>query len=404
MVSNTSMDRIKLVIKCANISDEDCDVIACPTSEIMLLKLGQVSSDLLKKAGSSLQTECNRMVKDGFKLTSGEIAVTDSYNLKCKKIFFFYLKPFYKARKKGENCYDCIQTIIQRCLSKVEELKLKSICFPLIGCGNNGYNEVEVAGATLSAITKFGGNIADSLNKVSIVIKNKGIYTQFLRFFSDFFDLHKKYQENVTYYYLPKLKKEKDYSLISVSNDQKEVLQQNSVIVSVLSLSKETSDTAFDVLKNFIVNCLQYIAINPELLYSQLLLADGILDICTNLEVSAFMTETKGMHILIAGESKAVLRTHQKILALMLKKERIIEKLKSGEWYYEDKNGSRPLTFEESFTMEESLGQKKKMFRLTDCMTNVVYINASEDMEECNVITGDKLRIKRMDQAKGIVS
>nr|XP_017213521.2 poly [ADP-ribose] polymerase 14 isoform X1 [Danio rerio] len=159
--TKTTQDGLKICLYEGNIQDASADVIVNTISEDMDLRKGAVSKALLQAAGHQLQSEVNRAAKS-FRLNTGEIVITDGYNLKCSRVFHVVC-PFWSQGSEDK----VLCQIIRNCLKNAETQRMNSIVFPAIGTGNLGFPKDLVAKIILTEVQQFN---TTNLRKVTVIV------------------------------------------------------------------------------------------------------------------------------------------------------------------------------------------------------------------------------------------
>ncbi|XP_073770752.1 protein mono-ADP-ribosyltransferase PARP14-like isoform X2 [Danio rerio] len=159
--TKTTQDGLKICLCEGNIQDASADVIVNTISEDMDLRKGAVSNALLQAAGHQLQSEIKRASKS-YKLNTGEIVITDGYNLKCSRVFHVVC-PFWRHGSEEW----VLNQIIRNCLKNAETQGLSSVVFPAIGTGNLGFPKDLVAKNMLTEVQQFN---TTNLRKVTVVV------------------------------------------------------------------------------------------------------------------------------------------------------------------------------------------------------------------------------------------
>ena len=120
---------ISVQILIGDISSEVTDAIVNSTGREMNLKgSGGVSAALLKKGGKELQKACDQKTKNKQYLSEGKVIDTKSGNLQCKRVFHIYFQKHFH-----------IEDIAKACIDRAVELNYRSIAFPGIGTGIEGF-------------------------------------------------------------------------------------------------------------------------------------------------------------------------------------------------------------------------------------------------------------------------
>ncbi|KAI5099590.1 poly [ADP-ribose] polymerase 14 isoform X2, partial [Silurus meridionalis] len=169
--AQTTVEGLKIILKKGNIQDACSDVIVNTISEDLDLSKGAVSKALLKAAGPQLQAETrsqNLKALGDSNLSYGDIVVTNSYNLKCKKVFHTVC-PFWNRGGRSE--VEVLRQIIRNCLRKAENQKMPSISFPAIGTGNLGFPRSLVSTLLLSEIHAYSARFSTRyLTEVNVIV------------------------------------------------------------------------------------------------------------------------------------------------------------------------------------------------------------------------------------------
>ncbi|XP_061170936.1 uncharacterized protein LOC133180422 [Saccostrea echinata] len=160
---------VELNVVKGEIAKADADVIVNTTSKDFNLSLGAVSSSIMKEARGNIQLNLK-----GKTANYGEILVTDSYHLKCKKVFHGALKSWTTDPKEEKECLKVLRQFVTNCLGKASELGYSSIAFPAIGTGRIGIPSEEVVKHVSDAIHTFmDENSHSSLKKITFIIYYK---------------------------------------------------------------------------------------------------------------------------------------------------------------------------------------------------------------------------------------
>ncbi|MCR4717456.1 MAG: macro domain-containing protein [Lachnospiraceae bacterium] len=133
-----------------------------------------VDSRIHLLAGVELRAECDEIVKRyGRGLRPGEARVTKGYNLNCDYIAHT-AGPLFRGQitdqieRELTSCY-------QASMKEAEKLKLKTIAFPVISTGDNGYPLDAACNVALQAIDEYFDE-ADTLKKAVIVAYDEDAY------------------------------------------------------------------------------------------------------------------------------------------------------------------------------------------------------------------------------------
>lgn len=148
----------------SDITEIKCDAIVNPTN-IRLIPGGGLDKTIQDIAGAGLLIDRIAIGKLGV----GHAAMTDAYNMPCKKIIHV-ASPVYIDGYRGEDillahCY-------AESLNLLSENKLNSIAFPLIASGTNGFPDKTAFSIAKSAILNYLDARPDTV--VYLVVYNKG--------------------------------------------------------------------------------------------------------------------------------------------------------------------------------------------------------------------------------------
>lgn len=131
-----------------DITKINVDCIVNPTDE-HFSGLGGTDGKIHRACGPSLRKACDSLPP----LATGEVCVTDSYDLKTCKYVIHTVGPRYSSGSRKEmmqleRCYENV-------LSKAVELKLESIAIPLISTGTFGFPKKKALRVATNIITEF---------------------------------------------------------------------------------------------------------------------------------------------------------------------------------------------------------------------------------------------------------
>ena len=163
---------VKVEILQGDITEDDSDAIVNTTNaELKLVGFG-VAGAIVRKGGPELQTICDTLVSQGFRLQEGKVCDTPSTgSLKCSKIFHVVVP---------QNDKHLLGKTIAACLKRAEKLQLNSIAFPAIGTGILGYSLEEAAHGICGSIIAFGQKTDPvHVNRVRIIIFQQEMYQSF---------------------------------------------------------------------------------------------------------------------------------------------------------------------------------------------------------------------------------
>ncbi|KAL3056675.1 hypothetical protein OYC64_019203 [Pagothenia borchgrevinki] len=154
--------KVHLTLKKGQIEEQQTDVIVNTTSEDRDLKIGEISNALLLKAGDQMQKE---MYKVSF---TGRLLITNSYNLKCEKVFHTVClgKGIYRQNTTPQKV---LGDSVTQCLQNAAKNRYKSIAFPAIGTGKLGFDKKEVAAIMAKAVFDFAHNCQTEIDVMFII-------------------------------------------------------------------------------------------------------------------------------------------------------------------------------------------------------------------------------------------
>ncbi|CAC5424295.1 Protein mono-ADP-ribosyltransferase PARP15 [Mytilus coruscus] len=156
---------IKIKIEKGELAKMEIDAIVNTTSRDLNLSAGLVSQSLLRAGGSGLQDECKKKYPRG--VNSGEVAVTNGGNLKCKIVLHGCLEPW---RPDGSTI-KILETFVNGCLTMADSNHCNSVAFPALGTGNLGYPKDLVAKHMFSCVENFSGQTPkSSIKEVKFVL------------------------------------------------------------------------------------------------------------------------------------------------------------------------------------------------------------------------------------------
>ena len=168
---------LQLEILQGDVSVDDSHVIVNTTNEqLNLAGAGGVSSAIFRKGGQALQQICDSIVASQGQLREGNVVITTTTgNLKCCEVFHVVFNSGHEGR--------FVETIFT-CLNKAEERKHQSIAFPAIGTGVSGYPADKAAKGMVKALHKFISKKPRHLKKIRVVLFQQQMYREFTEAFS----------------------------------------------------------------------------------------------------------------------------------------------------------------------------------------------------------------------------
>lgn len=133
---------------------------------------GGVDGAIHKAAGSQLDEECKRIIREIGKLPTGEAVITTAGNMKCKFVIHT-VGPIWKGGQFNEA--QLLANAYWNSLTVAVKNGIKTIAFPNISTGVYGYPKEEAAKIAIDTVKKF---ISENrqLDKVVFVCFDKENY------------------------------------------------------------------------------------------------------------------------------------------------------------------------------------------------------------------------------------
>ncbi|XP_015226702.1 PREDICTED: poly [ADP-ribose] polymerase 9-like [Cyprinodon variegatus] len=137
---------VVLTLKMGSIEEQKTDVIVNTASVDRNLRVGRISSAILKKAGLEIQKEIVKVDKK-----KGLIIRTQSYRLQCKEVFHTFCaeKGLHPAAEK------ILYNSVLECLITAAAQPYTSISFPAIGIGAFRFSKDDSASIMFDAVSDF---------------------------------------------------------------------------------------------------------------------------------------------------------------------------------------------------------------------------------------------------------
>jgi len=145
LLETINLGSSSLRICIGDITDSTTDIIVS-SDDILLTMSGGVSGRIRYVGGSSIYQEAQNQIP----LKLGDVAITSAGTLKAKTIFHAVT-----VDTNLESSLEIIQKLIKSCLSKCQELNLKSIAFPLLGSGVGRLNRGQALDIIASGIILY---------------------------------------------------------------------------------------------------------------------------------------------------------------------------------------------------------------------------------------------------------
>ncbi|XP_008140343.1 core histone macro-H2A.1 isoform X3 [Eptesicus fuscus] len=166
----------KLQVVQADIASIDSDAVVHPTNNDFNTG-GEVGNTLEKKGGKEFVEAVLELRKKNGPLEVAGAAVSAGHGLPAKFVIHCN-SPVWGADK----CEELLEKTVKNCLALADDKKLKSIAFPSIGSGRNGFPKQTAAQLILKAISNyFVSTMSSSIKTVYFVLfdsESIGIYVQ----------------------------------------------------------------------------------------------------------------------------------------------------------------------------------------------------------------------------------
>uniref|UniRef100_A0A2I3GC48 MacroH2A.1 histone n=1 Tax=Nomascus leucogenys TaxID=61853 RepID=A0A2I3GC48_NOMLE len=160
----------------ADIASIDSDAVVHPTNTDFYIG-GEVGNTLEKKGGKEFVEAVLELRKKNGPLEVAGAAVSAGHGLPAKFVIHCN-SPVWGADK----CEELLEKTVKNCLALADDKKLKSIAFPSIGSGRNGFPKQTAAQLILKAISSyFVSTMSSSIKTVYFVLfdsESIGIYVQ----------------------------------------------------------------------------------------------------------------------------------------------------------------------------------------------------------------------------------
>ncbi|XP_075065955.1 core histone macro-H2A.1 isoform X4 [Mixophyes fleayi] len=166
----------KLQVVKADIATLESDAVVHPTGSDLYTG-GEVGNALEKKGGKEFMEAVIELKKKNGPLDVAGAAVSAGHGLPAKFVIHCN-SPSWGSDK----CEELLEKTVKNCLALADEKKIKSIAFPSIGSGRNGFPKQTAAQLILKAIsTYFVSTMSSSIKTVYFVLfdsESIGIYVQ----------------------------------------------------------------------------------------------------------------------------------------------------------------------------------------------------------------------------------
>uniref|UniRef100_UPI003AAA2BFC protein mono-ADP-ribosyltransferase PARP14-like n=1 Tax=Centroberyx gerrardi TaxID=166262 RepID=UPI003AAA2BFC len=166
-ITTVTSEGLKIILRKGNIQDQFTDVIVNTISENLNLNQGAISKAILEAAGPGLQSAV-KLEAGAATLPYGDVIITNSFNLKCQKIFHAVCPSWDNGAGRAE---EELISIIRYCLEDAEKLQMASLSFPAIGTGNLSFPRDLVSRLLLREIQTYSHRrTPQHLREVAIVV------------------------------------------------------------------------------------------------------------------------------------------------------------------------------------------------------------------------------------------
>uniref|UniRef100_A0A8C4SBG9 Core histone macro-H2A n=1 Tax=Erpetoichthys calabaricus TaxID=27687 RepID=A0A8C4SBG9_ERPCA len=166
----------KLQVVQADIASIDSEAIVHPTNSDFYTG-GEVGHALEKKGGKEFGEAVSELRKKNGPLDIAGAALSTGHGLPAKFVIHCN-SPGWGSDK----CEELLEKTVKNCLALADEKKLRSIAFPSIGSGRNGFPKQTAAQLILKAISSyFVSTMSSSIKTVYFVLfdsESIGIYVQ----------------------------------------------------------------------------------------------------------------------------------------------------------------------------------------------------------------------------------
>ncbi|XP_042354591.1 core histone macro-H2A.1 [Plectropomus leopardus] len=166
----------KLQVVQADISIVESDAVVHPTNS-SLYTGGEVGSALEKKGGKEFTEALSELKKKNGPLEVAGAVLTAGFGLPAK-----YVIHCNSPGWGSDKCEEMLDKTVKNCLALADEKKLKSVAFPSIGSGRNGFPKQTAAQLILKAISSyFVATMSSTIKTVYFVLfdsESIGIYVQ----------------------------------------------------------------------------------------------------------------------------------------------------------------------------------------------------------------------------------
>ncbi|XP_021163719.2 core histone macro-H2A.1 isoform X1 [Fundulus heteroclitus] len=160
----------------SNLAGFDVDGVINPTNAELELK-DDLGSALEKKGGKEFTEALQELKKKNGPLEVAGALLTGGFGLPAK-----YVIHCNSPGWGSDKCEEMLEKTVKNCLALADEKKLKSVAFPSIGSGRNGFPKQTAAQLILKAISSyFVATMSSTIKTVYFVLfdsESIGIYVQ----------------------------------------------------------------------------------------------------------------------------------------------------------------------------------------------------------------------------------
>nr|ADD84747.1 histone variant macroH2A1 [Cyprinus carpio] len=139
----------KLQVVQADIATIESEAVVHPTNSTFYMG-GEVGSALEKIGGKEFAEAVLELRKSNGPLEVAGAAMTSGYGLPAK-----FVIPCNSPGWGSDRCEEMLDKTVKNCLALADEKKLKSVAFPSIGSGRNGFPKQTAAQLILKAISRY---------------------------------------------------------------------------------------------------------------------------------------------------------------------------------------------------------------------------------------------------------
>jgi O-acetyl-ADP-ribose deacetylase (regulator of RNase III) len=157
-----------------DLTKTEYDSLVIPTNS-RLLPSGDVRCNVLRKAGSTVQVECNKIISEMANISIGHAVITSGGDLDTK--FIIHARPGHDQKK--------LMLAVWNSMKLADENGLTSILFPPISKDVLGFTTQLSAKVMIPTIKKFLTEKNKHLQKVSICLETLPDYKDFENMLSD---------------------------------------------------------------------------------------------------------------------------------------------------------------------------------------------------------------------------